>query len=95
MITDGDKEAADGSYVELGPFVQHVTVDLEQSYGPIRVVGLHGFIPNNNLGPEYGFFARLLFDRLWLDVFYLEEDMDRHTAQAITDEVCHLVGDSA
>jgi hypothetical protein len=28
MITDGDKEAADGSYVELGPFVQHVTIDL-------------------------------------------------------------------
>jgi hypothetical protein len=30
MITDGDKEAADGSYVELGPFLQHITVDLEQ-----------------------------------------------------------------
>ncbi len=30
MITDGDKEAADGSYVELGPFQQHVTVDLEE-----------------------------------------------------------------
>jgi hypothetical protein len=30
MITDGDKEAADGSYVELGPFAQHVTVDLEK-----------------------------------------------------------------
>ena len=29
MITDGDKEAADGSYVELGPFVQYVTVDLQ------------------------------------------------------------------
>jgi hypothetical protein len=28
MITDGDKEAADGSYVELGPFLQHVTIDL-------------------------------------------------------------------
>jgi len=24
LITDGDKEAADGSYVELGPFLQHV-----------------------------------------------------------------------
>ena len=70
------------------------SVDLEQSYGPIRVVGLHGFIPNNNLGPEYGFFARLLFDRLWLDVFYLEEDMDRRTAQTITDEICRLVGDA-
>ena len=30
MITDGDKEAADGSYVELGPFQQHITVDLEK-----------------------------------------------------------------
>ena len=30
MITDGDKEAADGSYVELGPFQQHITVDLGQ-----------------------------------------------------------------
>ncbi len=29
MITDADKEATDGSYVELGPFRQHVTIDLE------------------------------------------------------------------
>ncbi|MCK5271520.1 MAG: hypothetical protein KAJ52_03045 [Sedimentisphaerales bacterium] len=28
FMTDGDKAAADGSYVELGPFKQHVTVDL-------------------------------------------------------------------
>jgi hypothetical protein len=27
-ITDGDKEAADGSYAELAPLQQHVTVDL-------------------------------------------------------------------
>jgi hypothetical protein len=32
MITDGDKEAADGSYVELGPMQQHVTIDLEEVY---------------------------------------------------------------
>jgi hypothetical protein len=67
-------------------------VGIEPSYGPIRLVGLHGLFPNNNLGPEYAFFARLLFDQLWLDVFYLEEDMDRHTAQVITDEICRLVG---
>ncbi len=30
MITDGDKEATDGSYVVLGPFKQHVTIDLEK-----------------------------------------------------------------
>lgn len=66
---------------------------LEQNYGPIRLVGLHGLFPNNNLGPEYALLARPLFDQLWLDVFYSEEDMDRHTAQAITDEICQLVGD--
>jgi hypothetical protein len=55
------------------------------------LVGLHGLFPNNNLGPEYGIFARLLFDRLWLDVFFVEEDMDRHTAQTITDEICRMI----
>ena len=29
LITDGDKEAADGSYVELGPYTQYVTIDLQ------------------------------------------------------------------
>ena len=28
MITDGDKEASDGSFAELGPFEQNVTIDL-------------------------------------------------------------------
>ena len=32
MITDGDKEAADGSYVELGPFTQQITIDLETKH---------------------------------------------------------------
>jgi len=31
-ITDGDKEAADGSFVELGPFPQSVTIDLGAQY---------------------------------------------------------------
>jgi hypothetical protein len=30
-ITDGNKEATDGSLVELDPFTQHVTIDLEQT----------------------------------------------------------------
>ena len=64
---------------------------LERSYGPIQLAGLHGFIPNNFLGPEYSIFARLLFDQLWLDVFYMEEDMDRQTAQTIADEMCRLI----
>ena len=41
MITDGDKEAADGSYVELGPFVQYVTVDLEKECEIYAIVVWH------------------------------------------------------
>jgi hypothetical protein len=41
MITDGDKEAADGSYVELGPFVQYVTIDLEGMYNIYAIVVWH------------------------------------------------------
>ena len=41
MITDGDKEAADGSYVELGPFQQDVTIDLEGMYNIYAIVVWH------------------------------------------------------
>jgi hypothetical protein len=41
MITDGDKEAADGSYVELGPFVQHVTIDLQAEYNIYAILVWH------------------------------------------------------
>jgi hypothetical protein len=41
MITDDDKEAGDGSYVELGPFRQNVTIDLEGSYSIYAIVVWH------------------------------------------------------
>ena len=40
-ITDGDKEAADGSYVELGPLVQHITVDLGKPCELYAIVTWH------------------------------------------------------
>jgi hypothetical protein len=41
MITDGDKEAADGSYVELGPGGQHITIDLGATYNIYAIVIWH------------------------------------------------------
>ncbi len=41
LVTDGDKEAEDGSYVELGPFVQHVTIDLKNKHSIYAVVLWH------------------------------------------------------
>jgi len=41
MVTDGDKEATDGSYVELGPFLQHVTFDLGMPHDIYAVLIWH------------------------------------------------------
>ena len=41
MITDGDKNAAEGSFVELGPFLQDVTIDLEDNYKMFAIVFWH------------------------------------------------------
>jgi hypothetical protein len=41
MITDGDKEAADGSYVELGPMKQYITIDLRGMYNIYAIVVWH------------------------------------------------------
>jgi hypothetical protein len=40
-VTDGDKEATDGSYVELGPFLQSVTIDLGAKYEIYAVLLWH------------------------------------------------------
>ena len=41
MVTDGDKAAAEGSFVELAPFLQHVTIDLEEPHQIFAVVVWH------------------------------------------------------
>lgn len=41
MVTDGDKSGADGSYVELGPGVQHISIDLESRHVIYAVVVWH------------------------------------------------------
>jgi len=41
MITDADKQAADGSYVELGPFRQYVTIDLQAEYDIYAILFWH------------------------------------------------------
>lgn len=41
MITDGDNEASDGSYVEMGPMLQNVTIDLQAKYNIYAVVVWH------------------------------------------------------
>jgi len=41
QVTDGDKKGADGSFVELGPALQHVTIDLGAPHEVFAVVAWH------------------------------------------------------
>ncbi len=41
MITDGDKDAIEGSCVELGPGIQYITIDLEGQYEIYAVLFWH------------------------------------------------------
>lgn len=41
MVTDGDKEGSDGSFVEFGPGLQHVTIDLGQMSEIYAIVVWH------------------------------------------------------
>ncbi|MCK4560269.1 MAG: hypothetical protein KAV45_10820 [Calditrichia bacterium] len=41
MITDDDREASDGSFVELGPFTQYITIDLGSKHDIYAIVLWH------------------------------------------------------
>jgi len=41
LVVDGDKEAADGSYVEFGPGLKHLTIDLGRPRGIACIVVWH------------------------------------------------------
>ena len=40
-ITDGDKEAVEGSFVQLAPFKEYITIDLEKEYNIWAIVVWH------------------------------------------------------
>lgn len=40
-LTDGEKDGDEGNFVELGPFTQHVTIDLEKEYNIYALVLWH------------------------------------------------------
>ncbi|MFC1555207.1 hypothetical protein ACFL7D_11290, partial [candidate division KSB1 bacterium] len=41
LINDDEREADDGYFVELGPFVQHITIDLEEPHEIYAIVMWH------------------------------------------------------
>ncbi len=54
---------------------------------PLPIRGLHAFVSNFQLGPEYTALARIFAGELRLDILYLESDMDESAAAAMAEEI--------
>ena len=71
-------------------------VTIDASYGRIKVIGVHGFPPLFDLGPELFAQAHIFNNQLFLDFVYLDADMTRDEAIATTEEIrtilAHAVG---
>ena len=64
---------------------------LRLEYPHFRVTGIHGFITNLGLGPEYTAQVNLFQDELWWDIVYLESDMPAELAQTIRQEILNIL----
>ncbi len=56
-----------------------------------RVLGLHAFVSNFRLGPEYTAQVRLWDGRIWWDILYLEPELDAVAARRLADEIRALL----
>ncbi len=60
---------------------------------PVR--GLHAFVSNFRLGPEYTALARIFAGELCLDILYLDSDLDEPAAAAMAGEVLDILRSGA
>ncbi|MCP4152042.1 MAG: hypothetical protein GY757_30150 [bacterium] len=63
------------------------SINLETSYGDIKVRGLHAFVSNFGLGPEYTAQVRLFDNCFYWDILYLDSDMDEKQARHIAGKI--------
>jgi hypothetical protein len=64
---------------------------LPETGGDLEVREVHAFVSNFPLGPQYTAQARLFRGRLWLDILYLDSDMNKAEAQTVAYDMCSLL----
>ena len=71
-------------------------VPIQPNYGMMKVTGIHMFVSAYDLGPELSAQAQLFNEELFWDFTYLDADMTRDEAIAITEEIrtilAHAIG---
>lgn len=58
-------------------------LDLEQRYGAYPLEDVKAFITNNQFGPEFSGFGKIMFGRIELDFTYLSSEMTKEEAEAL------------
>lgn len=69
--------------------------NLPVDYDGLHLAGLHAFVSNFVLGPEYTAQVRIFAARLWWDFVYLDCDMDTQEAGILAGEILMLLEESA
>jgi hypothetical protein len=64
---------------------------VQASYGPIRVLGVYGFVSNNTLGAELAAVAGMFEGQLQCNLLFMDSDLDRSTAARMGEELRDLV----
>jgi NRPS condensation-like uncharacterized protein len=67
------------------------SISLQETYGNIKVVDVHGFVSNFGLGPEFSAQTLIFQGKLHWNIIYLESDMNQETAQTLTEEVKQIL----
>lgn len=58
-------------------------LDLERQYGAYPLEDVKAFITNNQFGPEFSGFGKMMFGRIELDFTYLSSEMTKEEAEAL------------
>jgi NRPS condensation-like uncharacterized protein len=66
-------------------------VKLAKNYGQIEVGGIHAYVSNFALGPEYTAAVRMFAKQFYWDILYLDSDMGIKTAQVVADEIKNIL----
>ncbi len=70
-------------------------ISIDRAYGSIRVRGLHAFTANMPIGPEFSALARYFLGEVWLDLLYIDTDMDSQMAGRIAEEMRGILTQAA
>jgi hypothetical protein len=69
--------------------------NLPVDYDGLRLTGLHAFVSNFVLSPEYTAQVRMFAGRLWWDFVYLDCDMGAQQAEVLAQEILMLLEEKA